>query len=44
MLSLVMEFLALALGFVGRRHPSGKVGMIGALVVLACVFLFPAFS
>ncbi len=44
MLSLIAEFVALALGFVGRRHLSGKVGMIGALVILACAFLFPAFN
>ena len=40
----IAEFLALALGFLGRRHLSGKVAIIGVLVILAWAFLFPAFS
>ena len=43
-LGLVAEFFALAFGFLGRRHPSGQVGMLGALVILAGVFLFRVFS
>jgi len=31
----IAELLALALGIVGRRHLSGKVGMYGATVVCA---------
>ena len=41
-LSLTAEFLAMALGFIGRRHLAGRVAMIGALIVLACAFVFPA--
>ena len=41
-LSLIAEFFALALGFLGRRHRSGQVAIAGALIILACVFLIPA--
>ncbi len=40
-LSLLAEFLALTLGFLGRRHLSGRVAMFGALIILGCAFLIP---
>ena len=44
MLGLIAQFVALALGFLGRRRASGKVAMIGAGAILAFVFLFPIFG
>ena len=41
-LSGIAVFLALALGYLGRRHVSGKVAMIGAITVIAWAFLFAA--
>jgi hypothetical protein len=40
-LGLIAQFLALPFGFLGRRHASGRIAMIGALAVLAFVFAFP---
>ena len=40
MLSGTAVFLAFALGYLGRHHLSGKMAMIGAITVIALVFLF----
>ena len=38
-LAVVCELLAIGLGVAGRKHFCGKVGMIGAIIVLACPML-----
>ena len=42
--SLSSEFIAIALGFVGRHHLSGKVALFGASIILVFVCLLPRFS
>jgi hypothetical protein len=42
--SLSSEFIAIALGFIGRHHFSGKVALIGAFIILVFVCLLPGFN
>lgn len=41
---LTAEFVALALGFLGRRHRSGRIAMIGASIIFSCAVLIPVLS
>ena len=41
--TLMAEFFALVFGFLGRRHRSGRVAMIGGLITIILAFLFPVF-
>ena len=40
-LSGIAEFSALALGFLGRRHLSGKVAMVGAILTFGLALFAP---